>query len=123
MTRLVREPQLRLAIQNSFRRRGRLTLTVVALSIGGAVLLTALNLQQGIERAMDFNLAQRGDNIDLRLLRPMPADSLQQLTESVPDVTYAEAWGSVLASVEMDVQPEGGLGREYSVFGDGRSGR
>lgn len=108
LTRLVREPQLRLAIQNSFRRRGRLTLTVAALSVGGAVLLTALNLYRGIERAMDFNLAQRGDNIDLRLLRPMPVDSLQHLTESVLGVTHAEAWGSALASVELDAQPESG---------------
>lgn len=108
LARLMREPQLRLAIQNTFRRRGRLTLTVVALSVGGAVLLTALNLYRGIERAMDFNLAQRGDNIDLRLLRPLPADSLLQITESVPGVTYTEAWGSALASVELDAQPESG---------------
>ena len=96
-----RRAQLRLPIQNAFRRRGRLALTVIALSVGGAVLLTALNLYQSIERAMDFHLARRGDNIDLRLLRPLPADSLRQLAQSVPGVTYVEAWGSALASVEL----------------------
>ncbi|AQG79602.1 FtsX-like permease family protein [Spirosoma montaniterrae] len=101
LTRLFRTPQLQLAVANTFRRRGRLVLTVAALSVGGAVLLTALNLYRAIERAMDANLANRGDTIDLRLLRPMPADSLRRLAQSVPGVTYAEAWGSVLASVEL----------------------
>ena len=35
-------PQLQLALQNTFRRRERLALTVAALSVGGAVLMTAL---------------------------------------------------------------------------------
>lgn len=106
--RWVGNPQLRLAVQNTFRRRGRLVLTVVALSIGGAVLLTALNLYRSIEQAMDENLARRGDTIDLRLLRPLSADSLQRLTLTVPGVTYAEAWGSTLVSVELEDTASGG---------------
>lgn len=97
---MFRDPQRRLAVQNTFRQRGRLVRTVAALSVGGAVLLTCLNLYQAIERAMDASLARRGDTIDLRLLRPMPADTLRCLAESVPGVTYAEPWGSAIVSAE-----------------------
>lgn len=100
----VRDPKRRLAVQNAFRQRGRLARTVAALSVGGAVLLTCLNLYRAIERAMDTNLARRGDTIDLRLLRPMPADTLRRLAEAVPAVTHAEPWGSAVVSAErMDV--------------------
>ena len=37
---------------------------------------------------------RRGDNTDLRLRRPLPADSRRQLAQSVPGVTRAEAQGS-----------------------------
>jgi putative ABC transport system permease protein len=93
-------PSVRLAIQNAFRQRGRLFRTVAALSVGGAVLLTALNLYRAIERAMDASLLRRGDAIDLRLLRPLPADSLRRWAETVPGVLNAEPWGSVRVSVE-----------------------
>ena len=118
LTWLLPNSQLRLAFQNTFRRRRRLVLTVAALSVGGAVLLTVLNLKRSIEQAMDANLAQRGDNIDVRLLRPLPADALRQMAQSVPGVTYAEVWGSVLASVELrgaDTGPVVGSSR-YSVM-------
>jgi putative ABC transport system permease protein len=100
-------PQRRMAVLNTFRRRGRLVLTVAALSVGGAVLLTALNLYRSIEHAMDANLAQRGDNIDVRLVRPVPADTLRRLTESVPGVTYAEVWGSALVAIELTTAVNG----------------
>jgi putative ABC transport system permease protein len=100
--------QIRLPFQNAFRRRSRLMLTVLTLSIGGAVLLTALNLYRSIEQAMDASLARRGDTIDLRLLKPMPADSLLALAESIPGVTYVETWGSVLVSVELTTKAGSG---------------
>ncbi len=108
---------LTLAFRNSFRRPWRTVLTLAALALGGAMLMTTANVYRGLLSAVDTSLATRSDDIDLRLLGLAPTQPLLQQARAVPGVLEAEAWGHVLATVALEgvgAQPVG-TGR-YSVL-------
>ena len=80
------------ALRNSFRRPWRLALTLLALSAGGALLLTAHNNYESLMRVIDAALANRGHDIEVQLQRPAPATQLEAVARAVPDVEIAEAF-------------------------------
>jgi putative ABC transport system permease protein len=80
------------ALRNSFRRPWRLALTLLALSAGGALLLTAHNNYESLMRVIDEALANRGHDIEVQLQRPAPAEQLEAIARAVPDVEIAEAY-------------------------------
>lgn len=96
-----------LAFRNLFRRPVRLWLTAGALAAGGAVLMTAVNVYRGLTAAVDRALDQRGDDLDVRLLRPAPAAALVARVRAVPGVTTVEAWGHALAAVALPAASPG----------------
>jgi putative ABC transport system permease protein len=107
-----------LALRNTVRRPVRLALTLGALALGGALLMTAVNVYAGLLHAVDTSLAGRGDDIDVRLLQPAPADALATTARNVPGVQVVEVWGAVLATIALPDAPARdaiGSGR-YSVL-------
>ena len=107
---------LTLAFRNSLRRPWRTGLTLAALALGGAMLMTTANVYRGLLLAVDTSLATRSDDIDLRLLGLAPTKPLLERARAVPGVVEAEAWGHVLATVGLEDAGElVGTGR-YSVL-------
>ena len=94
-SRLLRLPGNRrwtFALRNTFRRPWRLALTLLALSAGGALLLTAHNNYESLMRVIDAALAHRGHDIEVQLQRPAPAADLEKVARALPDVEIAEAF-------------------------------
>jgi putative ABC transport system permease protein len=94
-SRLVRMPGNRrwsFALRNIFRRPWRLALTLIALSAGGALLLTTHNNYDSLMRVIDAALANRGHDIEMQLQRPAPAAQIEAIARAVPDVEIAEAF-------------------------------
>jgi putative ABC transport system permease protein len=105
-----------LAWRGLFRRRARLIVTLGALSIGGAALMTAMNVYDALVEAVDGGLAKRGDDIEVRLARPVPAEQLPQVVASIPGVRRVEVWGAALAALELE-RKEGAPGtNRYAVL-------
>ena len=94
-SRLIKMPGNRrssFALRNSFRCPWRLALTLLALSAGGALLLTTYNNYESLMRVIDAALANRGHDIEIQLQRPAPAAQVEAVARSVPDVEIAEAF-------------------------------
>ena len=94
-SRLIKMPGNRrwsFALRNSFRRPWRLALTMLALSAGGALLLTAHNNYESLMRVIDAALANRGHDIEVQLQRPATAAQLEAVARTVPGVESAEAF-------------------------------
>lgn len=100
-----------LAVRNSFRRPARLSLTLIALSVGGAALMTAANTFVSLVGAVDQSLERRGDDIDLRLLRPVAAEAVLHDMNRLPGVIRAEAWGGGLVAIEVPEKADRSRGR------------
>ena len=99
--RFFEDRRFALAFRNLFRRPARLWLTLTALAMGGAALITAVNVYESLLRAVDVSLDARGDNIDVRLLRPTDAQRLQARVAALPGVQRVEAWGAALPTIEL----------------------
>jgi putative ABC transport system permease protein len=109
-SRLIKMPGNRrwsFALRNSFRRPWRLALTLLALSAGGALLLTTHNNYENLMRVIDAALANRGHDIEMQLQRPAPAAQLEALARSVPDVEVAEAFRR--AGVSLVAEDDGAV--------------
>ena len=100
-----------LAVRNSFRRPARLWVTLFALALGGAALMTASNVYVSLIAAVDRSLDRRGDDIDARLLRPVDATVLLADINGLPGVSHAEAWGGALVALNTQASADRSRGR------------
>ena len=100
-----------LAVRNSFRRPARLWLTLFALALGGAALMTASNVYVSLIAAVDRSLDRRGDDIDVRLLRPVDAAAILADISGLPGVSHAEAWGGALVALNTQESADRSRGR------------
>jgi putative ABC transport system permease protein len=90
---------VRLAFRNALRKPGRVALTLAALAAGGAALMTALNVHASLTRAVDAAFDRRKDDIEVRLLQPLDADTLKRRIEKIPGVDMIEIWGALRVSL------------------------
>jgi putative ABC transport system permease protein len=93
------------ALRNTFRRPWRLALTLLALSAGGALLLTAHNNYESLMRVIDAALATRGHAIEVQLQRPAPAAQLEAVARAVPEIEMAEAFRRAGVNLVVDGGP------------------
>ncbi|MEP7382216.1 MAG: FtsX-like permease family protein [Gemmatimonadota bacterium] len=89
-----------LSLRNAFRRRQRLALTLLALSMGGAVFLGASNLRASVRGATDVMFAGQRFDIALRLADPQDPDVLERIARAVPGVLAAESWTGTRGTVD-----------------------
>ncbi|HYK72827.1 MAG TPA: FtsX-like permease family protein, partial [Pseudoneobacillus sp.] len=85
--------QIVLAIRNSFRKKGRLILTIFTLSIGGAIVISIISLYSSIEKTKINSLQYSNYDIQIVLNKPHSLDELEKIIkENVKDVKKIEGW-------------------------------
>jgi len=104
---------LLLSLRNAFRRRQRMALTLVTLSMGGAVYLGALNLRASIRNSVGYTFGEifRYD-LSIGFARSYPADSIEAAVTRVEGVSRVEAWSGNRAAI---ARPEGMLGNAFPI--------
>jgi len=83
---------LLLAVRNSFRRRTRLALTVLALAASGVFFLSALNIRTSMTATLDRIFGARKYDLELYLEDIYPADQVERAVRTTPGVVRAESW-------------------------------
>jgi len=108
---------LLLSIRNTFRRRGRLALTLGLLSAAGAMFLTALNVRSAWERNLSDASSDRRYDLEIRLNRPHLEEKVLAVISGVPGVQKVEPWDLDPAAVS---RPDGlEIERTYPDRGHG----
>ncbi len=82
-----------LSLRNTFRRKGRLALTVATLGTGSLIVLSILNVRAAALLTLDSILRLWGYDLMLQFSQSRRSDMLVQEALRVPGVTYAEPWG------------------------------
>ena len=95
---------LRSAIRNMLRKRQRLFLNLLILSLSGAMFIAALNVRQELHSALNTVHQRRAYDIAIELREPVGRSALQQVALGVPGVSQAE--GHLRGQV-MRVLPDG----------------
>ncbi len=89
---LVSRP-LALSLRNTFRRKGRLALTLTTLILAGAVFIGVMSARQGLIRTLDIAMNYWQYDFDVNLGNAYPEDSVTRAALSVPGVSRVESWG------------------------------
>jgi putative ABC transport system permease protein len=90
---LVRVPRpLLLSLRNTFRRKGRLALTLFTLVLGGAIFVSVFSVRSSLLATLDALTHYWQHDIEVTLARPYRAEALANEALSVPDIAAAEVW-------------------------------
>ncbi len=108
---------LLLALRNTFRRRGRLLLTLSLLAAAGAMFVTGLNVKTAWGTYLANAAASRHYDAEIRLNNPEPANKIDSIVSGVPGVQKVEPWNFAPAALYrpdgLDIvrtYPDGGHG-------------
>lgn len=108
---------LTFAVRNTLRRRGRLALTLVLLTAGGALFTTGLNTAGAWNAWVENGLARRSYDAELRLAQAVPVERLTALLHGVGGLSAVEPVSTLPATPVRSGQvevlrtyPDGGHG-------------
>jgi putative ABC transport system permease protein len=81
-----------LALRNTFRRRGRLVLTLSLLAAAGGMFITGLNVKMGWEQYLADAASNRQYDLEIRFNTPQPQAEISSMVANIPGVQKVEAW-------------------------------
>ena len=84
---------LLISLRNTFRRKGRLALTLLTLSLGGAIFIAVFNTQASITWAIQETMGYYLSDVSVSLSRTYRIQQLEQIVFQVPEVKRIEGWG------------------------------
>jgi len=84
---------LLLSVRNTFRRTGRMALTLVALSLAGAMFVAVLGVRQSIQRTALELQAETNYDVQISFVQPYPTADILETAGRVPEIEDAEVWG------------------------------
>ncbi|MFT5193492.1 MAG: putative ABC transport system permease protein [Cellvibrionaceae bacterium] len=82
-----------ISLRNTFRRKGRLVLTLISLSLASLIFMSILSIQASMQQTLQESLGIFQFDIQTRFSRPYRIDKLVREAELNPYVTAAESWG------------------------------
>lgn len=90
------------SIRNTFRRGARLILTIVTLTVGGAILIVAINVKSSLENTI--NNAMNCLNYDLQYTfsQNYPQEDVEEAIHNIPNIYKAECFSGAMASLIYD---------------------
>ncbi len=104
---------LAFSLRNTFRRKGRVALTLLTLILGGVMFIVVMSVRSSLENTLDVALGDFGFDILVPLNRPYHVTRLIEIAESVPGVVEAEVWERRSAVLKL---PDGAE-REVILWG------
>ncbi|MCA9981538.1 MAG: ABC transporter permease, partial [Anaerolineales bacterium] len=107
---------LRLTIRNTFRRRGRLALTLLTLMLGGGIFMGVMTLRASLFATLEDTLLARGMDVQVQLARPYRVPEIERTVWQVAGVTAVESWRFAPA-VPVRPDAQASEGETMQVFG------
>jgi putative ABC transport system permease protein len=101
---------LLLSLRNTFRRKGRLALTLITLTLGGGVFMAVLTVRDSTVLTLDDALGYWNYDLAVDLRRPYRSDQIENEALSVPGVAQVE---SVTGTSVLRIRPDGNEGNNF----------
>jgi putative ABC transport system permease protein len=98
LTRWLSRPVL-LSIRNTFRRKGRLLLTLFTLTVSGAIFIAVFNVRASMQEYMEHLTQHFMADITLDFEQPYRISGVQDAVFQIPGVEDIEAWSGASAEV------------------------
>ncbi len=105
---------LLISLRNTFRRRGRLILTLFTLTMGGAIFIAVFNVRETLNEYTNTIGQYFLADVTLDFDNPYRLREVKQLAMQVPGVTDAEGWLFVGAEL---LYPDGTTAENLNIMG------
>jgi putative ABC transport system permease protein len=90
-----------LSFRNTFRKIGRLMLTIFTLTIAGAVFIAVFNVRSTMNHVMDQVMQHFLGDVTLTFSRPYRTDQIERVLKvNVPGVIGVEGWGGAKGEIK-----------------------
>jgi len=93
---------LTLSLRNTFRRKGRIALTLATLVLSGLMFMVVMSVSNSMSNTIEVLLHDFGFDVLTVFDRPHRVTRLREVTEAIPGVAFAEVWDVRLGTVELD---------------------
>jgi len=93
-----------LSLRNTFRRKGRLALTLATLATAGAIFISVLNTRAAIIHEFNQIIAMFGYDVQVLLSEPQPVSRLEREAMQIEGVERVEGWGFASGTI---IRPDG----------------
>lgn len=87
------------AFRNTFRKKGRLILTIFTLTVAGAVFMAVFNIRGSLDMLLDQLLQHFMGDVTLELRQEYRVDKIERALLDVPGVTGVEGWSAAAGEV------------------------
>jgi putative ABC transport system permease protein len=102
-----------ISLRNTFRRKGRLALTLFTLTMGGAIFIAVFNVQAGLEQYIGQIEKYFIADVAVNFTRPYRTNEIEQQLMQVEGVQVVEPWAFVSAEA---LQPDGSLAENIQIL-------
>ncbi|MCI0521239.1 MAG: ABC transporter permease [Chloroflexi bacterium] len=90
-----------ISLRNTFRRKWRLLLTVITLTLGGAVFIATFNVRISLLNYIDQIVSYFLADVNITLDRDYRIEEIESLIKELPDVKYVEGWAYARSELIM----------------------
>lgn len=102
-----------ISLRNTFRRKIRLILTLITLTLGGTIFITVVSLQASLRSTLDSWLEYYQYDVAIQMARPYRVEQVTSELEQIPGVVSAEGWGFYTT---RRVRPDGTNSGNIAVY-------
>ena len=88
-----------LSFRNTFRKRGRLILTIFTLTVAGAVFIAVFNVRDSMSNVMDQLMQHFMGDVTVNFRQPYRVGKIEQTLLEIPGVIGVEGWGGAAGEV------------------------
>jgi putative ABC transport system permease protein len=81
-----------LSVRNTFRRKGRVVLTLLTLALGGAMFMMVMSVRASFDYTIDLMLSDFGGDAMVWFEKSYRISRLVEVSEGAPGVSVAEVW-------------------------------
>ena len=108
-----------LSLRNTFRRRGRIALTLLTLSAAGLFFMTAFNFRASLVNTLDRMFATGKFDLSVAFASPQQKEKVERAIRNTPSVTAFESWMVTEGSLVQDAVASHGSSRDAGLHDSG----
>jgi putative ABC transport system permease protein len=101
-----------LSFRNTFRKKGRLLLTIFTLTVAGAVFIAVFNVRDSMSNVMDQLMEHFMGDVTVTFRQPYRVGEVSQALLQIPEIEAVEGWGGAAAEI---VDEEGEVISKFSI--------
>ena len=105
---------MQISLRNTVRRKARLILTLVTLTLGGAIFIGIVSVHASLLKTLDEALAYFAYDAEVNFQHEYRIDEMDALAREVPGVVATDSWIGSSALVQL---PDGSEGSAFPLLG------